>query len=344
MSDKQKEPDQRSAAATETKGKEANWPFRGFCLGVPKQKDLDIFKRLIAEVLPLYNCNTVVLLTRYRYEFRSHPEVADRGALTPEQAAEIAMLCKQNGIRIIPKMNLLGHQSGKSKGSESGLLRAYPEFDETPDLPDVRYCRSLCPRHPQVKEVVFDLADELIDAFQADAIHVGLDEVFEIGKCPRCKDTSNAELFAEWVNALHSHLVDEKQVEMLMWGDRLLDSNTTGYSGWDASANDTWPAVDMIPKDILICDWHYGERDSYPSVPFFADKGFRSVVCPWKELKATQSLLRYASSNRTEKLLGVLQTSWCDSGMVARYLCDGDDKVDDTPKLVGECFKLAMTF
>jgi hypothetical protein len=241
-------------------------------------------------------------------------------------------------------MNLLGHQSGKSKGSELGLLRAYNEFDETPDMPDVRYCRSLCPRHSRVKEIVFDLADELIDAFEADAIHVGLDEVFEIGKCPRCKDISNAELFAEWVNALHSHFVNEKKVEMLMWGDRLLDSNTTGYSEWDASANDTWPAIDRIPSDIVICDWHYGERDSYPSIPVFADKGFRLVVCPWKELKATEAFLKYASDNRTEKLLGVLQTSWCDSGMVARYLCDADDEVDDTPKLVGESFKLAMTW
>jgi hypothetical protein len=314
------------------------------CLGVPKQKDVEIFKRLIAEVLPSYKCNTLVLLTRYQYQFESHSQVADREPLTPAQAAEIATLCRENNIRIIPKMNLLGHQSGRGKGSELGLLRAYPEFDETPDLPEVRYCRSLCPRHPQVKEVVFDLADELIDAFEADAIHVGLDEVFEIGKCPRCKGTPNAELFAEWVNALHSHLVDEKKVEMLMWGDRLLDSDSTGYGEWEASANDTWTMIDSIPKDIIMCDWHYGERDSYLSIPFFASKGLRLVVCPWRDLKATEALLRYASDNRTEEFLGVLQTSWCDSGMVARYLCNVGDEIEDTPKLVGDSFKLAMTF
>lgn len=328
----------------EKKGKGADWPFRGFCLGVPKQKDIEVFERLVAEVLPLYRCNTVVLLTRYHYQFKSHPEVADREPLTPAQAAEIAALCRQNNIRIIPKMNLLGHQSWKDKGSELGLLRVYPEFDETPGLPSVRYCRSICPRHPQVKGVVFDLADELIDAFQADAIHVGLDEVFEIGKCPRCKDTPNGELFAEWVNALHSHFVDKRKVEMLMWGDRLLDSNTTGYSEWDASANGTWSMIDSVPKDIIICDWHYGKRDSYPSVPFFASKGFRMVVCPWRDSEATKALLTYASNNRTEKFLGVLQTSWCDSGMVARYLCNVGDEIEDTPKLAGESFKLAMTF
>jgi len=326
----------------ESKG--ADWPFRGICLGVPKQEDMEIFGRLITEVLPAYNCNTLVLLTRYRYQFKSHSDVSVRGALSSEQAANIANLCRQNNIRIIPKMNLLGHQSGKSRGSEDGLLRAYPELDETPDLSEVRYCRSLCPLHPQAKPIVFDLMDEMIDAFGADAIHVGLDEVFEIGKCPRCKDVPNAELFADWVNALHGHLVGEKKVEMLMWGDRFLDSATTGYGEWEASANDTWSMIDSVPKDIIMCDWHYGERESYPSIPYFADKGFRMVACPWKEPKAAEALLRYGSNSGTEKFLGVLQTSWCDSGMVARYLCDADAEIEDIPKLVGDSFKRLMTF
>jgi hypothetical protein len=335
--------DQESGAETKTEGEGANWPFRGVCLGVPKQKDIEIFKRLITEVLPLYKCNTLVLLIRYQYQFKSHPEVSDGEPLTPEQAADIAALCRQSNIRVIPKMNLLGHQSGKERGSELGLLRVYPELDETPDLPAVRYCRSLCPRHPRAEEIVFDLADELIDAFEADAIHVGLDEVFEIGKCPRCKGTPNAELFADWVKTLHRHFVDKK-VEMLMWGDRLLDSDTTGYGEWAASANNTWAMIDSIPNDIIICDWHYGKRDDYPSIPFFAAKGFRLVACPWRDLEATEALLRYASNNRTEKFLGVLQTSWCNSGMVARYLCNVGNEIEDTPKLVGDSFKLAMTF
>ncbi|MBN1139404.1 MAG: family 20 glycosylhydrolase, partial [Anaerolineae bacterium] len=306
---------------------------------------LDIFKRLIAEVLPRYRCNTLVLLVRYRYQFTSHPQVSDEGALTPAQASEIAALCRQNGIRIVPKMNLLGHQSGPKRGSELGLLRAYPEFDETPNLPEVRYCRSLCPRHPQVQGVVFDLIDELLDAFQADAIHVGLDEVFEIGHCPRCKGTPNAELFADWVNALHGHIVGKRQAQMLMWGDRLLDAERTRYGEWEASANHTWKSIARTPKDILICDWHYEEReDGYPSIPYFADHGFRLVVCPWKNLKAVRLLLDDVAAQRSDKLLGVLSTSWCDSGAVARYLCDADSSVEETPRLVGESFKLAMTY
>jgi hypothetical protein len=304
---------------------------------------MDVFKQMIVEVLPKYKCNTLVMLIRYRYQFKSHPEISD-GGLSPEQAAEIADLCRQNGVRIIPKMNLMGHQSEKQRGTEQGLLRVHPEFDETPELETVRYCRSLCPRHPQVADIVFDLGDELIDALGADAIHVGLDEVFEIGTCPRCKDASNAELFADWVNALHGHFVGEKGVEMLMWSDRFLDGEATGFGEWEASKNDTWGMIDSIPRDTLMCDWHYGERDDYPSVPFFSSKGFRVVVCPWREMKATEALLKYVSENQTEGFLGVLQTSWCNAGALARYLCDADAEAEGVPKLVGESFKRVMTF
>lgn len=76
-------------------------------------------------------------------------------------------------------------------------MKVYPELDETPEvkLPekyawpnaDRLYCKSYCPRHPKVHEVVSPLVDEVCDAFQADAFHCGMDEVFYIGEeqCPR---------------------------------------------------------------------------------------------------------------------------------------------------------------
>ena len=318
------------------------WAYRGLCVSVPKQKDYEIFKKFISEVLPSCNCNTLVLLIRYRYEFKTYPEVIDDEAFTSIQAAEIASLCRQNGIRIIPKINLFGHQSKKDKGSKLGLLRAFPDFDETSDLQSVRYCRSLCPRHPGVQEVAFKLIDELVGAFKAESIHIGMDEVLEIGHCPRCKGVPNSKLFADWVNVLHSHIVGKNKINMLMWGDRLLDGKVAGYGEFESSVNDTWPAIDMIPKDIILCDWHYGKREEYPSVDIFIEKGFKMVVCPWKELRATDALLDFALKNKSKNLLGFLATTWRDSGMVARYLCNTGEEVSEEIKLIGESFKIAM--
>jgi hypothetical protein len=52
--------------------------------------------------------------------------------------------------------------------------------------------------------------------------------------------------------------------QLWLWGDRLLDGKLTGLGEWEASCNDTHAAVDLIPKDVVICDWHYdsGRRNT----------------------------------------------------------------------------------
>lgn len=52
--------------------------------------------------------------------------------------------------------------------------------------------------NPEVWRVVFELIDEIIDAFNADALHVGMDEVFLLGseQSPSTKAKDPAMLFA----------------------------------------------------------------------------------------------------------------------------------------------------
>ena len=41
----------------------------------------------------------------------------------------------------------------------------------------------------------------------------------------------------------------------------LLDGYATGLGMWEASHNETHMAIDLIPKDVVICDWHYERAD-----------------------------------------------------------------------------------
>ncbi len=328
-------------------------PFRGICLNSPKPEDLPWHHRMIEEVLPKHRCNTVVLLIRYQYRFQSHPEVADGSALTLAQVRELVKACRANGLRLIPKMNLLGHQSEKGRGSEQALLRAHPEFDETPELEQLSYARSLCPRHPKVGALIRDLIDELLEAFEADALHVGLDEVFEIGRCPRCRDEKNHVLFGEWTNQLHDRISGRRKAEMFMWGDRLLDRHAMPYDDYETSANDTWQAIENLPRDIVICDWHYNLHPSYPSIDWFIKRGHRVIACPWVDQKSAQAFLQHARQAELEKtgkgaLLGVMQTSWCDSAMLARHLLNADVPTptktftQEIPRYVAANFPMVM--
>jgi hypothetical protein len=182
--------------------------------------------------------------------------------------------------------------------------------------------------------------DELLDAFEADAFHVGMDEVFLIAsdQCPRCRGKDPAELFAKAVNDYHAHLVGRRGVEMLMWGDRLLDDAVTGYGKWEASQNGTAPAIDKIPQDIIICDWHYGLRQAYPSVLYFQQKGFRVVSASWKDKQAALAFLDYARRTATERWLGHMGTTWVDGAEFAKALL-GDPSASDTARQAAETLR-----
>ncbi len=221
--------------------------------------------------------NVIIAEINYGYEYESHPELQGNKPSKREHIKRLLGECRKHNVRLIPQFQCLGHQSWRK--NVFPLLVKYPQFDETigqhPGNEQI-YCRSWCPLHPQVNRIVFDLMDELIFVFEADALHVGMDEVFLIGEnsCPRCKGQNKAKLFAKAVNDYHNHLVKRHKIEMLMWGDRLIDAGKINYGKWEASANGTAGAINMIPKDIIICDWHYEKRDKYESIPMFLKKGF----------------------------------------------------------------------
>ncbi len=98
---------------------------------------------------------------------------------------------------------------------------------------------------------------------------------------------------------------------MLMWGDRLLEASAANMGkGWEASDKKTADAIDLIPKDIVICDWHYSAQEYYPSIDLFIEKGFRVWPSGWKEEKAGLRMVEYAKNDATGKVLGYLGTSW----------------------------------
>jgi len=300
-------------------------PVRGLAIAAPSVKGLDVFLKFIEEELAPAHFNMLVLRVDWNYDYESHPELKDDNPLTKSDVKRLVNMCKKYNIKIVPQINLLGHQSWAK--TTYSLLREYPEFDETPHIdtevdysswpnPAGLYCKSYCPLHPDVHKVVFALVDELMDAFEADYFHAGMDEVFYIGddKCPRCSGRDKAELFAGEITKISNHL-SLKNRRLMIWGDRLIDGKTTGIGLWEGSYNNTHRAIDMIPKDVFICDWHYNRAD-LTSV-HFAMKGFDVATSPWNnkevaELQVENMIDFRKQSNRTmgDRFRGIVTTVW----------------------------------
>lgn len=266
------------------------------------------------ETLAKQGINVIILEVDYNFAFKSHPELRrGKEPITRDGARRFAALCKKLNIRLIPEFQSVGHQSWKQETFP--LLTVYPQFDLTPRaFPNNEgiYCREWDVTNPQVWRIVFELLDEIIDAFRADAMHVGMDEVFLLGsdKSPSTRGKDPAQLFAKAVNELHTHLVRKRKVEMLMWGDRLIDGKKYDLGEWEAAVNGTAKAIDLIPKDIIICPWHYEVRESYLSIPMFIEKGFRVLPAGWKNVDATKALIQFSRLHAGPKLLGYMFTTW----------------------------------
>lgn len=316
---------------------------KGLCIEAPIKEDVDSFVELIDNKLSKSGLNTLVLRVDFAYEYKSRPELRGNNPLSEADVKKLVSVCQKHNIRLIPQVNLLGHQSWASTLGK--LLEVYPEFDETPsiNLPeeykwpndDGLYCKSYCPKHPDVHAVVFDIVDEIVAVFESDAFHAGLDEVFYIAHddCERCKGEDPAVLYAQEVTKLRNHLA-HSGAELWMWGDRLIDGKATGIGLWEGSYNNTHRAIDMIPKDVVINDWHYDVAHATPFL--FASKGYNVIACPWNKPEVATSqvemmnLLRNNSSpEMSKRYLGIMHTFW---GPARMFLAG----MNDHPELKNE--------
>ena len=314
------------------------WKTKGIVLTAPLGEEIDDVIKFIDEYLAPRGFNMIVMQVRYRYQFRRHPEVWGYDPLSFDDVKRLLEVCKKNNIKLVPKMNLIGHQSGfpneptdgilhghnqVSSDIRDGLLRAYPDFDEQQNEKEILYSRSICLSSKAAKTVVCELIDELMDVFEADMIHIGCDEVFNAGLCPKCSKKSRAELISGWVNSINEY-IKKRGGKVLIWGDRLLSVNDTGYNRWEASDDGSESAIDMLSKDIIVCDWHYDKYEKYPSVDIFANKGFRIMVSPWRDKENLEAFLNYATEHDRGHINGVLMTTWCGSGDLAKRLLYGE--------------------
>ena len=125
-------------------------------------------------------------------------------------------------------------------------------------------------------------------------------------------------LFAGEVKAIRDHLAASGK-ELWIWGDRLLDGEVTGLGMWEASKNNTHGAIDLISKDVMICDWHYERADK--TAVYFAMKGFNVATCPWRNpglaIQQLNDMIDFRNESNLEmkkRFRGMIQTVWSGAG------------------------------
>lgn len=287
------------------------------------------FKQAI-KIARLNHYNTLIWRNHYGVKLNSikHLKINGKAQWSIEEFKEMVKFVKENGLEIVPELTLLSHQ-------ETFMHNQYPEYLYNKTTYDPR-------KKELYNKVVFPAIDELITLTGAKKFHIGHDEVvgwetehYRKKFLEENETQLPAELFLDDVLTLHNYLAS-KNIETWMWGDMLIRqeevypmkyySDLNGFNGYSQLKKN-------IPKDIVICDWHY-EQNYFTSMKVFSELGFKVIGSTWKNDLVTEKFARYAKNYATNSSNNV-------AGMMAVPCYGlGGDKKEEVLRIINSSGKV----
>ncbi|MBK7713052.1 MAG: family 20 glycosylhydrolase [Bacteroidales bacterium] len=133
--------------------------------------------------LARYKINAVVFEYEDKLRYRRQPLVGAPQSISIEEMAALTRYARERHIEITPLVQGLGHATFILKHQEYAGLR---------ELGWNTW--AFCPLHEGTYQVLFDLYRDAIDATPGSKyLHIGGDEIGNIGLCPRCKPMADKE-------------------------------------------------------------------------------------------------------------------------------------------------------
>ena len=269
-------------------------PIRGGCLAMspPAIHDVGIMKRYL-DAYSRARSNFVIFLHDPR-QVRSWTKNADDG-WTKKEMAEIVQYARWLQMDVWGGMGSHFRQADFPEMEIRDGTNFYNPFNEK----NYHY--------------LFSLYEEILKTYAPSTLLVSHDEMHGLSVYASVSGKSTAEIFATDITHIRDWL-SNRNVQTAIWGDMLLD-----HGRWETEAGSanslnpffksgaTHDALQQLPKDVFILDWHYGEKDRYASVDYFHKNGFRVAGVVWHEPKAARNM---AESVKTLGGQGILATDW----------------------------------
>ena len=263
------------------------------------------WKRFCREARDYYGGPQGLQASEAHWKDSTHVELAGGHCLKKSELAEIVSYIRSLGMEVIPEIQALSHAYY--------LTLAHPEIAEQTFEP---YPDTWCPMNEASYRLYEDIARELHELIGFTKVSIGHDEIRILGKCPRCKGKSGAELVAHDLNRLHD-IWEKMGVKMFMWGESLQNyinayGNRAGGKilrggrfgrTWEMPA--TYEAIDMIPTDITMLDWQWGQ--SIYSTSEFSERGISFLYGNFHG----PSITHWQTLVKNKGFLGAEVSTWC---------------------------------
>ncbi len=260
--------------------------------------NLDNFKKIISHIAR-YKMNTYMPYIEDMLEFDNYPTIGkNRGALTKAEVKEILAFAKKNFVEVIPIFQTLGHYENIL--SQDEFLK-YAEFIGA---------ASLNVSSDSTYVFLEDMLKEVFELFPSEYFHMGADESWDVGLGASKKlveETNIAVVHANHYKKVYD-ICKKYNKKVMMYGDILLDHPEI---------------LSLIPKDIIIVDWHYRADEDYLSTKTIRNAGFEYLVSPsaWNftstfpvNINSLPNIKYIVKSGLENESHGMINSNWGDYG------------------------------
>ena len=270
-------------------------PVRGVCTELlsPAIRDVDFMKRYL-DAFSRARSNVVIFL-HYPRQVLAWLKDVDDGGWTRNQMVEIVQ-----------------HARSLHMDVWGGMVSRFNSTD-FPGMDIYNGSNLYNPLNENSYEHLFPLYEEILQTYHPTTLVVCHDEIQGLSLYAAESDKSSADILAMGVGRIHNWL-KQRNVQTAMWGDMLLD-----FEKWDGKAGgansrnpyfnsgSTHEALENLPDDVFILDWHYDYKDSYGSIDYFRRNGFRVNGASWHDPKAARSMVQSVKKYGGQ---GIFATDW----------------------------------
>lgn len=213
--------------------------------------------------LARYKINAVIFEFEDKLRYRKQPLIAAPQAISIDEMAALTMYAKKRHIEITPLVQGLGHAT---------FILKHPLYADLRELQENRW--AFCPLHEGTYKVLFDLYSDAMAATPGSRyLHIGGDEIGNIGICPRCKPTADEkgllQLNLYWLKKVCDFIKSNGRIP-IFWDDMPLKvagvyeatvndkmTETEALKVWEKNGETLEKVISDFPKDCVYMRWNY---------------------------------------------------------------------------------------
>jgi hypothetical protein len=237
--------------------------------------------------LARYKINAVVFEFEDKLRYRRQPLVGAPQSISIEEMAALTRYARERNIEITPLVQGLGHATFILKHEEYAGLR---------ELSWNTW--AFCPLNEGTYQVLFDLYRDAIDATPGSKyLHIGGDEIGNIGLCPRCKPMADKKgmlsLSLYWLKRVCEFAKENGRIPVF-WDDMPLKEGGVYESTWSdevtsEEAAKAWkdgtPKLDKLledfPKNCVYMRWNYSmarQPGNILALDWYQSRGLQAMI------------------------------------------------------------------